>query len=91
MVDSPHERLRCTVLDGREDERSRAAAVAHLVELGTRDSVEVLLELCARPEEPEAILRAAGTGLAALNRSGVPVSEWDLGDLAGPAAEAFFE
>lgn len=91
MTESPYDRLRRIALDQRGGETSRYAAIEALAGLGTREAAEALLELGARQDETESILRAAGTALAALQARGLMVSEWDVRDLARPAAEAFLE
>lgn len=58
--------------------------------MNTRAAVEVLLELSARGDDTEAILREAGFGLATLQANGVEVTEWDLREMTGAARDAFF-
>lgn len=91
MPESSLERLRDVALDRDADETSRSDAVRGLADLRSREAVEALLELGNRPDDAESILRAAGAGLASLQAHGVAVSEWDLRDLSGPAADSFFE
>lgn len=93
MTEALYDQLRRAALDPAGDVASRLADIRRLVELETREAAEALLELelGARRPEIEAILRAAGTGLASLLEGGVIVSEWDIRDLTRPAAEAFLE
>ena len=91
MTGSLHEKLRRVALDKEASEATRSIAVRKLAESKTRSAAEALIELGERSGESEALLRAAGTGLVRLLASGVSVSEWDLRDLAPPAADGFFE
>ncbi len=91
MTGSVDDELRRVALDEGASEATRSIAVRKLAELGTRAAAEALIELGEKSGESEALLRAAGTGLARLQASGVSVSEWDLRDLALPAADGFFE
>jgi HEAT repeat protein len=63
--------------------------VRSLAAFRNRTAVDVLLELVARHDEPESVLRAAGSALGEL-ADGRLVTEWDLRDLTGPAADEFF-
>jgi hypothetical protein len=91
VTGSVDDELRSVVLDKAASEATRFIAVRKLGELGTRGDAEALIELGERSGESEALLRAAGAGLARLQTDGVNVSEWDLRDLALPVADGFFE
>jgi HEAT repeat protein len=91
MTDWSAEHLRLIALDPTSDEITRLAAIRSLVALNTREAVEALLELSARQDEAEPILREAGSGLATLQGNGVEVSEWDVRDLTQQAGDAFFQ
>jgi hypothetical protein len=91
MTESPTERLLRVVRDPGQDENARHAAIRALTDLRTRTAADALLELGGREDESDAILRAAGNALAVLQTQGVTVSEWDIRNLARPAAEAFLE
>jgi len=58
--------------------------------MNTREAAEVLLELMAREDETELVLREAGFGLATLQTNGVELTEWDVRDITGTAADAYF-
>jgi hypothetical protein len=72
-------------------EPERVTAINSLTSHETRGSVEALLQIAERQDEPEAILRAAGTALGMLQDRGVEVSEWDLRNLGAVAGDAFFD
>ena len=91
VTDSAFEKARRIALDRAAPEEAWSAAVRELGELRTRDAAEVLIELASTPDEPESILQASGTALAGLVDDFRLVSQWDLRDLAQPAADAFFE
>lgn len=91
MTDSNYTALRKSALDVHLDIEERSSAIAQLVELCTRDAADALLVLGSRQGEDNAVLWAAGVGLARLQASGVDVSEWDVRDLTPTAAEAFLE
>ncbi len=90
MTDSAFEQARRTALDRNGSQKARTVAARRLADFRRRDAVVALLELGSRPHEPDSILRAAGTSLARLLDHGL-VSEWDVRDLTGPAADAFHD
>lgn len=90
MTETPYQQLRRIALGRAHADDDRHAAIRSLADLRTRDAAVALLELGSRPEEPDPILRAAGTALASLLLHGL-VSEWDIRDLTRPAAEAFHQ
>ena len=90
MTESPDEQMQRVASSRHETESSRLAAIRGLGELQSPAALETLLEVGSRDEEPEAILSAVGSALVSLQANGVTVSEWDLRDLARPAADSFF-
>lgn len=82
-------RLREIALDADAGDESRFAAIDALAKLQTPGAVDALLELGSRSNEADEILRAAGNALAVLDDR--LVSQWDVRNLADPAADAFYE
>ena len=90
MTNHSFQTLRETVLDRRSSRSKRLSAMASLAEQPSRESVEVLLQVGEREDEPEWVLQGAGRALARLLETGADVTEWDVRNLRKGAADGFF-
>jgi hypothetical protein len=80
---------RLRALDRGRSIEQRVKALEQIADRDPAAAKDAILQLCARHDEPELLLRAAGSALARLRGRGVDVTPFDLRDISPIAWDAW--
>jgi hypothetical protein len=89
VIDPDDSELARVALDGERTVEEGISAIASLGSLNFARASKTLIEIGERSSESPEVLRATGHALARIFHAGVPISEFDMRNLAGPTYEAF--